>query len=225
MALVSHLFIKKAEDRRTTPVSSISAIRGYGLEGDSHVDKISPRQVLVTRKEDLDELGIVHGALLENVIVAGLESAVFRPGALLCIGNDVKIRLTFHCEPCKRIANAVPSLAAVVRKRGILGVILESGNMQTGDEVICLPDRYEPLSAIPYERFLHFMWQVPAGKVVTYKMVAQGMGVSEGYIRAMPGYVQKAVKAGHALPFIVDSNGASMEAERLWQGTSLYLSG
>ena len=212
MATVTHLFLKKSKGSSALPVQSVSGIRGYGLESDVHASAISPRQVLITRKEDLDELGIDCGALMENIIVSGLAVGSFQPGALLKIGPHLQIRLTFHCEPCKKIAAAVPSLEAVRGRRGILGVVLEDGNATIGDSVVCVPGRFDPLSDIPFERFLDLIRQVPPGQVVTFKMVTQGMGVAEGYLRAIPRYMEKAVLANIPVPVhrIVDEAGNTL---------------
>lgn len=212
MATVTHLFVKRKKYAIPVSVPAVSAQKGYGLEDDVHADSISPRQILITRREDLDELHIPYGGLLENMIVAGLDVHDFQPGALLIVGENAKIRLTFHCEPCKRIADVVPSLAAMVKKRGILGVITESGTMQVGDEVTSHPGRFDPLPERAYERFLDFMKCVPAGKVVTYPMILRGMGVASGYFRAIPGYIKKAQAAGIDVPLhrMVETDGSAI---------------
>jgi alkylated DNA nucleotide flippase Atl1 len=215
MSRITHLFLKKVAGKPRTPVLSVTGLRGYGLEGDLHAHPISPRQVLVTRKEDLDELDIVYGALMENIIVEGVPANAFQPGALLAIGENLQIRLTFHCEPCKEIADVVPSLKAVRGKRGILGVVLEDGQAMVGDLATCIPGRFKPLSEVPFGRFLEFIRQVPPGKVVTYKMVTRGMGVAEGYLRAIPKYIEKAMLADAETPVhrIVDERGGTIQRQ------------
>src|SRR6266436_6594200 len=92
---------------------------GRGIVGDANANSLSPRQVLVTRYEDLRRFGISPGALRENIVVAGLDETLFAPGARLDIGQ-VSVRLTFHCEPCKRISHLVGSLKEILYRRGIL---------------------------------------------------------------------------------------------------------
>jgi len=227
MSRIAHLFLKKAAGKPRTPVLSATGLRGYGLEGDLHAHPISPRQVLVTRKEDLDELDIAYGALMENIIVEGIRADFFQPGALLTIGENLQIRLTFHCEPCKEIASVVPSLKAVRGKRGILGVVLSDGRITTGDPATCTPGRFKPLSEVPFERFLEFIGQVPSGKVVTYKMVTLGMGVAEGYLRAIPGYIEKAIASGWETHVhrIVDERGGTIQKHVPHQLETLALEG
>lgn len=93
--------------------------------------------------------------------------------------GEVRLKLTFYCEPCKRIEDVVPSIPEVFHKRGILAVVMEGGNIATGDEVTLKPNFYTPLSENPTHRFLAFVQMIPKGKVVTYKTVARAMGVAE----------------------------------------------
>jgi len=214
MTVITHLFIKKVKGHPMVGVNSIGLTAGLGIITDVNANQISPRQILITRKEDLDELEIRYGGLRENIIIDGASTEEFKPGSILIINNKVKIRLTFYCEPCKRIADAVPSMNAVLNRRGILGVIIESGEISIGDRIIIVPDQFKPFSEVPYERFLNFIQFVPPGKVVTYKMVCEGMGVAESYVRAIPKYIEKAINSGLNLPLhrIVDTEGATIES-------------
>lgn len=212
MASITKLFIKKEKGQLMQSVQSCSLERGYGIESDINASSISPRQVLITRKEDLDFYKISYGGLRENIIIEGLSADIFLAGSLLIIG-DVQIRLTFNCEPCMRIADVVPSLVEILGKRGILGVILTNGQIRVGENVVCEKGVFEPLSEIPYERFLTFVKQIPHGKVITYKTITVGMGVAESYIRAIPKYIEKASLEATKLPLhrIVDSAGNLIE--------------
>jgi hypothetical protein len=180
---ITHLFIKEIKGQPMKQVSSIALNKGLGIEGDKNAFAISPRQVLISRYEDLEELNIPFGGLRENIIVKGLNVQQFQPGALVSIGAS-KIRLTFHCEPCKRIADVVPSMVEVMCRRGILGVVLESGIVNIDDTVTCQELQYKPFSDTPFDRFVMFIENIPAGKVVNYKMITIGMGVAESYLRA-----------------------------------------
>jgi alkylated DNA nucleotide flippase Atl1 len=213
MTKVTHLFLKKSKGGQMFTSIAFKLLKGYGIESDINTSPISPRQVLITRKEDLDELNIPYGSLRENIIIQGLNQNEFIPGSLLQIGDNAKIRLTFHCEPCKRIADVVPSLKEVMYKRGILGVVIEGGDINVGDIARCSPNEFTPFSEIPYERFLNFIQYIPYGKVVTYKMVTAGMGVAESYIRAIPKYIHKCGSEVQAYPVhrIVDTEGVVID--------------
>lgn len=185
---------------------------GLGIEGDCNAHPLSPRQVLVTRIEDLQDFAVPPGGLRENVVVAGLSAEVLRPGVVLQLGEQVTIRLTFHCEPCKRIAQVVPSLKAVVRRRGVLGVVISGGAVAVEDSVKALPQRWPALPESPYERFLLFTANIPRGSVVTYRHVVIGMGVAESYMRAIPRYLQRGLRDRVPIHRIVDSRGQLLPA-------------
>lgn len=190
----------------------LSIIRGFGIEDDVNASSISPRQILITRKEDLDDLLIPYGGLRENMIVEGITEKDFLPGSRIIINEGIEIRLTFYCEPCKRIAGVVPGMNAMRFRRGILGVIIKGGIAKSNDTISCLPKQFEPLPEKPYERFLHFMKLVPRSKIVTYKMVSCGMGGGDSYIRAIPIYIEKAKKDFPDLPLhrIVNESGRAI---------------
>jgi len=186
----------------------LNLIRGYGIEGDANSDAFSPRQVLITRYEELDDFKIRPGDLRENIVLKNMPASSFVPGALIRIGESVQIRLTLHCEPCKRIGHLVRSLKEIEGKRGILGVVLADGEAKIEDPVFITPNVFSPLSPVPYQRFLAFISQIPCGKVVTYKQVVKGMGVAESYIRAMPRYIQKTSPSTYPVHRIVDTEGS-----------------
>jgi len=208
-ASVLKVFIKPREGASMfePPDAQLFLKAGYGIAGDNNAHAFSPRQVLLTRYEDLEDFGIRPGELRENIVIRGLEPALFVPGTLIHVGECAKIRLTFHCEPCKRIGHLVRSLKEIVGRRGILGVVLTDGIVKIGDSVLAQPNAYPPLSSRPYERFLAFISQVPSGKVVTYKQVVIGMGVAESYIRAIPRYIQQTSPYEYPIHRVIDSEG------------------
>ncbi|MBG1260896.1 hypothetical protein F8S20_18035 [Nostoc sp. BAE] len=208
MALsITHLFTKVKPGSAMVELKTLNLEVGYGLEGDINADPISPRQVLIVRYEDISDLSIKPGELRENIVVTGIEFENFIPGSLLTFESGAAIRLTFHCEPCKRIAHLVESLKSIQRKRGILGVVIKSGKIQVGSSFQVQANKFPPLSENPYQRFLNFIIQIPSGKVVTYKQIIKGMGVDNSYLRAIPTYLKKTSDADYPLHRILDSQG------------------
>ncbi|MGH8910248.1 MAG: MOSC domain-containing protein [Egibacteraceae bacterium] len=205
---VAALFLKPAKNCPMVDVSRVGMTlrAGQGIEGDCNAHPLSPRQALLTRREDLEDFSIGAGDLRENIVIQGLPSNRFAPGSILGIGEQAAIRLTFHCEPCKRIAHVV-DVRSVVGRRGILGVVLRGGHVGMQDAVLLCPERRPPLPESPYERFLLFVSAVPEGLVVTYKQVVIGMGVAESYIRAIPRYLRRTCKDEFPIHRIVDSQG------------------
>jgi len=206
MASIVGLFLKPGSGLpMAVPADACLALRaGSGIVGDVNANLLSPRQVLVTRHEDLCRFRIEPGELRENIVVAGLEESVFVPGTCLDIGA-VSIRLTFHCEPCKRISHLVSSLKDILDRRGLLGVVLCGGTIAEGDAVVARARSCTPLPERPYDRFRAFIGQVPPGRVVSYKQVTAGMGVASSYMRAIPRYI--VLSSRDNVHRIVDSEG------------------
>ncbi|MBD2452019.1 MGMT family protein [Nostoc sp. FACHB-152] len=186
---------------------AINLIKGHGIEGDVNANPISPRQVLVVRYEDISDLGIPPGELRENIVISGIQPENFTPGSLMSFDSGAAIRLTFHCEPCKRIAHLVDSLKILQAKRGILGVVINSGMICIGNNVHLETDKFPALSENPYERFLEFILKVPAGTVVTYQHIIQAIGVDNSYLRAIPIYLKKTSAHDYPIHRILDSQG------------------
>ncbi|HKX31689.1 MAG TPA: MGMT family protein [Blastocatellia bacterium] len=207
--IVRRVFVKPASRApMIEPTNQTLKIKaGYGIEGDKNAHPFSPRQVLIVRQEDLEAFKIPPGELRENIVLQGCADVDFHPGTLLRLGDSVKIRLTFHCEPCKRIGHVVPHLESILRRRGILGVALTGGCISVGQPVSVTPRAYPELPVIPYQRFLGFISRIPKGKVVTYKQVVIGMGVAESYMRAIPQYIRQTDMAQYPVHRIVDSEG------------------
>ncbi|MBE9105382.1 hypothetical protein IQ229_10635, partial [Nostoc cf. edaphicum LEGE 07299] len=118
---IMHLFSKVKPSSEMVELKTLNLKVSHGIEGDINADPISPRQILIVRYEDILDLSIKPGELRENIVVQGLEFETFIPGSLLTFESGAAIRLTFHCEPCKRIAHLVESLKSIQDKRGILG--------------------------------------------------------------------------------------------------------
>lgn len=208
MALsIMHLFTKIKSGSAMVELKTLNLKLGHGIEGDINADPISPRQVLIVRYEDIFDLSIKPGELRENIVVTGIEFDNFIPGSLLTFESGAAIRLTFHCEPCKRIAHLVESLKSIQGKRGILGVVIKSGKIKVGSNFQIKADKFPALSESPYERFLNFIIKIPSGKVVTYKQIIKGIGVDNSYLRAIPTYLKKTSAADYPLHRILDSKG------------------
>ncbi|MEH2224666.1 MGMT family protein [Nostoc sp.] len=208
MALsIMHLFSKVKVGSAMIELNTLNLKINHGIEGDINAEPISPRQVLIVRYEDIANLSIQPGELRENIVVQGLEIDKFLPGSLLYFESGAAIRLTFYCEPCKRIAHLVKSLKRIQSKRGILGVVIKSGQIKVGSNFQFQANRFPALSENPYKRFLNFIIKIPSGKVVTYKQIIKAIGVDNSYLRAIPIYLKKTSAADYPLHRILDSKG------------------
>jgi len=190
MKKVTHLFIKSVKKQPLQARESLDFKRAYGIEGDVNAHGASPRQVLVVRSEDIEPLNIKAGQLRENIVVAGLSLDEYQPGTCLQIG-EVKIRLTYQCEPCKIVEYLVDSLSQLDNKRGILGVIISGGTVKVGDTVTAQSKAYPVIEENHFELFKHFVQHIPEGKVVTYQDAIKGMGGYSAFLKKIPSYVEK----------------------------------
>ncbi len=215
IGVVSKLFCRMSKGVHEIDMAQLTLKAGQGIEGDIHANPISPRQVLIVRQENLRKgsLGygpiedILPGRFGENLVVTGISGGEFVPGARLEFAGGAVIRLTFYCEPCKKIAGLVWEIKDVEQKRGILGVVVQDGVLRAGEDFKIQAGVFTALSEIPYQRFLDFLAQVPAGKVVTYSSLLVGIGADRGYLRAIPGYLRKAAAVGYPAHRVLDSKG------------------
>ena len=205
-ACVQNLFVKRERQAFMSTASHLDLRSGFGIEGNINSDVMSPRQILVTCQKDLQRFSISPGELRENIVLEIPDAQLIEPGAKLSFASGAAIRLTFYCEPCKRLTHLVDSIASLEQKRGILGVAIASGAIALKDKVTIEPDYFPALSEIPYERFLNYVKLIPVGKVVTYKQIIKCIGVDRSYFRAIPIYLKKA-PANYPLHRILDSQG------------------
>lgn len=194
------------------PNELLDCVAGFGIQGDVHAHRLSPRQILITLQSELDELHIAAGALYENMVISLPSPDLFKPGAALVTDRGVEIKLTMFCEPCKRIAPVVADLGAMINRRGVLGTIEHGGMLKIGDAVKLVPGRYAALPESAYQRFLDFVPTIPAGKVVRYLDVTIAIGVAPSFVRAVPAFIKRSI--GSDLPLqlplhrIVNAQGA-----------------
>lgn len=168
----THAFSKDAMPR-------IALVAGHGVEGDAHAgatvkhrsrvarDPSRPnlRQVHLIHSELLDELqqrglAVRPGQMGENITTRGLPILALSAGTLVRAGPDAVIRITGLRNPCSQIEAFMPGLLAavldraadgsLVRKAGVMGVVLESGVVRAGDPltVLSAPSIHVPLQPV-----------------------------------------------------------------------------
>ena len=150
---------------------SIRLLVGLGVEGDAHLgetiqhrsrvakDPTQPnlRQVHLIHEELLDELRtdgfqVAPGVIGENITTRGIDLLALPQAARLHIGDSAIIGVTGLRDPCRQLDDYQPGLMAavlgrdeqgnVIRKAGIMGVVLAAGEIRTGDAIrVELPAR------------------------------------------------------------------------------------
>ncbi|MGL5081438.1 MAG: MOSC domain-containing protein [Microcoleaceae cyanobacterium] len=194
---VKQLYQKFVPGEPTTECSVLSLRAGVGIENDIQAQVGSPRQILLVSQRTLSEFQVNPGALRENLLVDD-SIAGFKSGQVLQIGLDALVRLTFHCEPCKNLEKIQPGLMQRIKtQRGFLGMIVNSGRIVLGDEIVLTSSQFPALGDTAKARFWEFVPRIPEGKVVKTADLLLALGVSAAYYRAIPGFLKQAV---HELP-------------------------
>ena len=143
---------------------AIRLLAGLGVEGDAHAgvtvkhrsrvaaDPTQPnlRQVHLIHAELHDELRaagfeVDAGALGENITTRGVDLLALPTGTRLHLGQATVVELTGLRNPCAQIENFQAGLLArvldhdaaghLVRKAGVMGVVLAGGEVRAGDRV------------------------------------------------------------------------------------------
>lgn len=156
----------------------VQLIAGLGVEGDAHkgvtvkhrsrvkADPTKPnlRQVHLIHSELHDELRekgfeVKPGQMGENVTTRGIDLLGLPKGAKLFLGNEAVVEITGLRNPCVQLDGIQNGLMKAVldkdekgnliRKAGIMGIVLKGGTVHKNDEIkIELPEG-EP---IPLEK-------------------------------------------------------------------------
>ncbi|MFF0727312.1 MOSC domain-containing protein [Streptomyces sp. NPDC004134] len=158
---------------------SITLLAGLGVEGDAHAgvtvrhrsrvarDPSQPnlRQVHLTHEELFAEVAgagfaVRPGELGENVTTRGVDLLGLPTGTLLHLGAEAVVEVTGLRNPCHQIDDFQSGLLKqvvgrdaagnVVRKAGVMSVVLTGGVVRPGDPVVVvLPDApHRPLEKV-----------------------------------------------------------------------------
>lgn len=160
--------------------AEITLIAGLGVEGDAHAGKTvmhrydrkrnpdapNLRQVHLIHAELFDELAghgfaVKPGQMGENVTTRGIDLLRLSRGTRLGLGDGAQIMVTGLRHPCSLIDKVTqPGVmkatldkqadGTLVRKAGIMAVVLAGGVVRPGDAVtvIDVPDHFVPLEPV-----------------------------------------------------------------------------
>ncbi|MFB7451771.1 MOSC domain-containing protein [Streptomyces sp. NPDC056194] len=157
----------------------ITLLTGLGVEGDVHAgvtvkhrsrvaqDPTRPnlRQVHLIHAELFDEVAgagfeVAPGDLGENVTTRGIDLLALPTGTLLHLGAEAVVEVTGLRNPCAQIDNFRHGLlkqvlgrdenGEIVRKAGIMGVVLVGGEVRPGDPIRAElpPEPHSPLEKV-----------------------------------------------------------------------------
>jgi MOSC domain-containing protein YiiM len=105
-----------------------------GLDGCAH-RRAGKRSVLFVAAEDLEALGVEHGAVKENFTVRGAEVMKWPLGQRVAAG-DAEFEISMVCDPCHLMEEIRPGLQAELEgRRGMLASVVRTGTVAVGDEL------------------------------------------------------------------------------------------
>lgn len=215
---VAALALRPVGARRLERVDHVRALDGLGFEGDVHAAALSPRQLLLADASVYEDFSLPAHALGENLLL-DIDTASLQSGAVLAIGDAVRLRLMFQCEACGQLDAVQQGLARRLGpRRGILARVLSGGIIRRGDAVRELGVQHPAWSDDWRERVRRVLDAVPPGMVIEYRQLARLAGIQSSYCRALPRllasfgqqYVWRAVTAK-----------AGGTAQR-WEGAGLF---
>src|SRR5712692_9091908 len=114
----------------------IEAVENRGFAGCAHARPGGRRQVLLMDIETLEAMGVVPGAVKENITTRGIELAALKTGERLRIGEAL-LEVTMRCDPCDRMNEIRPGLKEELHgRRGMLLRVVEGGRIRVGDAIL-----------------------------------------------------------------------------------------
>ena len=144
---------------------NIVLLKGLGVEGDAHMGeqvKHRSRVVKDPTQPNLRQVHLIHAELFEelaekgfkaepaqmgeNITTQGIDLLVLPKDTILNIGATSKVQITGLRNPCVQIDSIQAGLMQAVldrdeegnliRKAGVMGIVLEGGEVKIGDEII-----------------------------------------------------------------------------------------
>ena len=144
-------------------VGELELIAGIGVSGDAHAGALVQHRSRVAADPNQPNLRQVHliaselfavvaaaghvvspGDLGENVTTVGLDVEALAVGSVLALGDDALVAVTGLRNPCRQIERFRPGLLrevavatdrGLVRRAGVMGVVVRGGIVRVGDEI------------------------------------------------------------------------------------------
>jgi MOSC domain-containing protein YiiM len=143
---------------------SIRLVAGLGVEGDAHQGATVQHRSRIERfggTPNLRQVHLIHAELFaelaaagftvspglmgENVTTQGVDLLGLPSGVRLHLGNEAVVEVTGLRNPCRQLDKLHPGLMAatlardsdgnLIRKAGIMGIVLEGGDVREGDPI------------------------------------------------------------------------------------------
>ncbi|MDS1269280.1 MOSC domain-containing protein [Lipingzhangella sp. LS1_29] len=146
------------------PTEQIELVAGWGIAGDGHAGATVQHRSRVARDPSQPNLRQVHlmhselhtelcargftvgpGDLGENITTAGVDLLGLGTGTRLQLGTEAIVEVTGLRNPCRQIEEFQEGLlaavlerdpsGAVVRRAGVMGVVVQGGTVWAGDAI------------------------------------------------------------------------------------------
>jgi MOSC domain-containing protein YiiM len=159
--------------------SAIRLLAGLGVDGDAHLGETVQHRSRVARdpsQPNLRQVHLIHAELHDQLVAAGFAVAAGLMGenvttrgvdllglptrTRLCLGEEAVVEVTGLRNPCLQLNGLQPGLMRavlgrdehgnLVRKAGIMGVVLVGGTVRPGDpiQVELPPSPHRPLEPV-----------------------------------------------------------------------------
>jgi MOSC domain-containing protein len=160
--------------------AGITLVEGLGVDGDAHAGTTVKHRSRVARdptQPNLRQVHLIHdelhvelrgrfalavepGQMGENVTTRGVDLLALPTGTRLRLGDDAVVEITGLRNPCGQLDGIRPGLRSavldrdengdLVRKAGIMGVVLAGGEVRPGDPigVELPPEPHTPLAPV-----------------------------------------------------------------------------
>jgi MOSC domain-containing protein YiiM len=181
---VTELFMKH---RHGAPLQSMTSI-ACSTRGIAGSVPCAPfRQALIASRSVTARLGLKPGDLRENIVVDCDHLYDLPSGAVVKIGQAL-LRLTFHCEPCKKILKLI-EFDRIVHRRGVFGMFINDAEISLGDEFAVTEQRFEEIPYAVYERIRWFLRR-HGGRAAALDLV-HALGLPAASSRTIPRLLAK----------------------------------
>lgn len=156
----------------------IDLVVGLGVEGDAHLGKTVKHRSRVARdpsQPNLRQVHLIHaelheelrshgfdvspGQMGENITTQGVDLLALPTGSKLNVGQTAVIEVTGLRNPCHQLDGLSPGLmqatldraadGSLIRKAGIMGVVIAGGRVKPGDRIRIERPEGEPRPLAP----------------------------------------------------------------------------
>ena len=185
---VTNLYIKRKHGAELEEVTTFA----FDKDGIGTGVACAPfRQILIASRPILADCGLKPGDFQENVLLEDDGLYDLPSGTVVRLGQAL-IRLTFHCEPCKKILKLI-AFDRIVHRRGVFGCFLNAGTISLGDKLVVTDQKFE---SIPYAINERVRWFLSKGNApAAAGQLIQAIGLPSSYARAMPRLLEKLLPA------------------------------